>query len=117
MNMKLELVPVPVTDVDRAKSFYTDKAGFGVDVDVRPSENVRIVQLTRPAQLAPSSSAPAFPRSPTWLPAASKASTLSSPTSKRLVASSSTEAWRSRPSTMSAAASSTPDSPTQTATR
>lgn len=48
MNMKLELVPVPVTDVDRAKSFYTDKAGFGVDVDVRPSENVRIVQLTPP---------------------------------------------------------------------
>lgn len=48
MNMKLELVPVPVSDVDRAKAFYTDKVGFGVDVDVRPSGNVRIVQLTPP---------------------------------------------------------------------
>lgn len=48
MNMKLELVPVPVTDIDRAKAFYTDKVGFGVDVDVQPAEGVRIVQLTPP---------------------------------------------------------------------
>lgn len=48
MTMKLELVPVPVTDVDRAKAFYTDKLGFGLDVDVRPAESVRIVQLTPP---------------------------------------------------------------------
>jgi catechol 2,3-dioxygenase-like lactoylglutathione lyase family enzyme len=46
--MKLELVPVPVTDVDRAKAFYTDKVGFIVDVDVQPSDVMRVVQLTPP---------------------------------------------------------------------
>jgi predicted enzyme related to lactoylglutathione lyase len=44
----LELVPVPVTDLDRAKAFYADQAGFHVDVDVTPAEGVRIVQLTPP---------------------------------------------------------------------
>ncbi|NEK85893.1 glyoxalase [Blastococcus saxobsidens] len=48
MDMKLELVPVPVTDVDRAKAFYADKLGFSVDVDVRPADGVRVVQLTPP---------------------------------------------------------------------
>ncbi len=48
MNMKLELVPVPVTDVDRAKAVYTDKVGFSVDVDVQPADGVRVVQLTPP---------------------------------------------------------------------
>ena len=48
MNMKLELVPVPVTDVDRAKAFYTDMVGFSVDVDVQPADGVRVVQLTPP---------------------------------------------------------------------
>ena len=47
-DMKLELVPVPVTDVDRAKEFYVDKVGFHADLDVRPADNVRIVQLTPP---------------------------------------------------------------------
>ena len=37
MEMKLELVPVPVTDVDRAKAFYADQLGFVADVDVRPA--------------------------------------------------------------------------------
>jgi predicted enzyme related to lactoylglutathione lyase len=46
--MKLELVPVPVTDVDRAKAFYADRLGFAVDVDVRPADGVRVVQLTPP---------------------------------------------------------------------
>ena len=45
--MLLELVPVPVTDLERAKAFYTG-AGFVVDVDVQPAEGVRIVQLTPP---------------------------------------------------------------------
>ena len=49
MNMKLELVPVPVTDVDRAKAFYTDMVGFSVDVDVQPADGVRVVQLTPPS--------------------------------------------------------------------
>jgi predicted enzyme related to lactoylglutathione lyase len=48
MDMKLELVPVPVTDVDQAKAFYTDQLGFVLDVDVQPSEGMRVVQLTPP---------------------------------------------------------------------
>jgi catechol 2,3-dioxygenase-like lactoylglutathione lyase family enzyme len=48
MDMKLELVPMPVTDVDRAKAFYVDKLGFTEDVDVRPTEGMRVVQLTPP---------------------------------------------------------------------
>ena len=48
MDMKLELVPVPVTDVDKAKAFYTDKVGFVLDVDVQPFEGMRVVQLTPP---------------------------------------------------------------------
>jgi len=46
--MKLELVPVPVADVDLAKSFYADRLGFTVDLDVRPADGVRVVQLTPP---------------------------------------------------------------------
>ncbi len=48
MDWKLELVPVPVTDVDRAKAFYTEKAGFHADHDHRVNENLRFVQLTPP---------------------------------------------------------------------
>lgn len=46
MDMKLELVPVPVSDIDRSKAFYTERLGFALDVDVQPAEGVRIVQLT-----------------------------------------------------------------------
>ena len=48
MEWKLELVPVPVSDVDRAKAFYTEKAGFNEDHDVRPTDEMRVVQLTPP---------------------------------------------------------------------
>jgi predicted enzyme related to lactoylglutathione lyase len=48
VDMKLELVPVPVTDIDRAKAFYADRVGFALDVDVQPADGVRIVQLTPP---------------------------------------------------------------------
>ena len=48
MDMKLELVPVPVRDVDRAKAFYVERLGFVEDVDVRPAEGVRVVQVTPP---------------------------------------------------------------------
>jgi predicted enzyme related to lactoylglutathione lyase len=48
MNMKLELVPIPVSDIDRAKAFYVERLGFNEDVDVRPAETVRVVQLTPP---------------------------------------------------------------------
>ena len=46
MEMKLELVPMPVTDIDRAKRFYVDMVGFNADLDVQPTEGMRIVQLT-----------------------------------------------------------------------
>ena len=48
MDFKLELVAVPVSDVDRAKAFYTQKAGFIEDHDHRVSDDVRFVQLTPP---------------------------------------------------------------------
>jgi predicted enzyme related to lactoylglutathione lyase len=48
MDMKLELVPIPVADVDRAKGFYAQRLGFTADVDVRPAEGIRVVQLTPP---------------------------------------------------------------------
>ena len=48
MDYKLELVVVPVTDVDRAKAFYAERAGFRVDVDHRAGEDFRVVQLTPP---------------------------------------------------------------------
>jgi catechol 2,3-dioxygenase-like lactoylglutathione lyase family enzyme len=48
MDWKLELVAVPVSDVDRAKAFYTDKAGFVADHDHTVSDDLRFVQLTPP---------------------------------------------------------------------
>jgi catechol 2,3-dioxygenase-like lactoylglutathione lyase family enzyme len=48
VDWKLELVLVPVSDVDRAKTFYTDKAGFNLDVDHRAGDEFRVVQLTPP---------------------------------------------------------------------
>jgi catechol 2,3-dioxygenase-like lactoylglutathione lyase family enzyme len=48
MDWKLELVQVPVGDIDRAKTFYTEKLGFSDDVDARVSDEVRVVQLTPP---------------------------------------------------------------------
>ena len=48
MDFKLELVLIPVADVDRAKAFYTDKAGFNLDVDTSPTEDFRVVQMTPP---------------------------------------------------------------------
>ncbi len=49
MQMKLELVAVPVTDVDRAKAFYTEQIGFHDDFDQQVNENLRFVQLTPPS--------------------------------------------------------------------
>jgi catechol 2,3-dioxygenase-like lactoylglutathione lyase family enzyme len=48
VDWKLELVLLPVSDVDRAKAFYMDQAGFNLDVDHRAGENFRVVQLTPP---------------------------------------------------------------------
>ena len=48
MDFKLELVIVPVADVDRAKDFYTEKLGFNLDVDHRAGDDFRVVQMTPP---------------------------------------------------------------------
>ena len=48
MDMKLELVAIPVTDVDRAKAFYVDQVGFNADHDHHVSDGLRFVQLTPP---------------------------------------------------------------------
>jgi catechol 2,3-dioxygenase-like lactoylglutathione lyase family enzyme len=46
--LALEVVPLPVTDIDRALAFYTEQAGFTLDVDYRPTADFRVVQLTPP---------------------------------------------------------------------
>ena len=48
MNFRLEVVVVPVSDVDRAKAFYADRMGFNVDHDTHPNADIRVVQLTPP---------------------------------------------------------------------
>lgn len=48
MDWKIELIHVPVSDVDRAKEFYVEKVGFNLDHDQRVSEDLRFVQLTPP---------------------------------------------------------------------
>lgn len=48
MRMRLELVPIPVADVDRSIAFYRDRAGFDLDHDIQPGNGMRIVQLTPP---------------------------------------------------------------------
>ena len=48
MDFRLEVVPIPVSDVDRAKRFYSEQAGFVVDLDTWIGEGVRLVQLTPP---------------------------------------------------------------------
>ena len=48
MELKLELVQVPVSDVDRGLAFYRDQVGFALDVDVTPMDGMRVVQLTPP---------------------------------------------------------------------
>jgi predicted enzyme related to lactoylglutathione lyase len=48
MDWKLEVVVIPVSDVDRAKAFYSEQVGFNVDVDTKVSDDMRVVQLTPP---------------------------------------------------------------------
>jgi catechol 2,3-dioxygenase-like lactoylglutathione lyase family enzyme len=48
MDWKIELIGIPVSDVDRAKAFYTEKLGFNADHDHRVSDKIRFVQLTPP---------------------------------------------------------------------
>src|SRR5512139_1125622 len=48
MDWKLEVVVVPVTDIDRAKRFYVERLGFHLDADTRPTEAMRVVHMTPP---------------------------------------------------------------------
>jgi catechol 2,3-dioxygenase-like lactoylglutathione lyase family enzyme len=48
MDLKLEVVPMPVSDVDAAKAFYTEKVGFNLDHDIEPANGMRVVQMTPP---------------------------------------------------------------------
>lgn len=52
MRFMLEVVELPVTDVDEALAFYTEQAGFGLDIDYRPTADFRVVQLTPPGSAA-----------------------------------------------------------------
>jgi predicted enzyme related to lactoylglutathione lyase len=52
VDFRLELVHIPVSDVDRAKTFYTEKAGFNADVDVNVGDGIRFIQLTPPGSPA-----------------------------------------------------------------
>jgi catechol 2,3-dioxygenase-like lactoylglutathione lyase family enzyme len=48
VDLRLEVVPIPVAQVDAAKAFYTEKVGFNLDHDVRPNDRMRVVQMTPP---------------------------------------------------------------------
>jgi catechol 2,3-dioxygenase-like lactoylglutathione lyase family enzyme len=48
MDLKIEVVPIPVSDVDAAKAFYTERVGFNLDHDMRPNDRMRVVQMTPP---------------------------------------------------------------------
>ncbi|HVX45464.1 MAG TPA: VOC family protein [Mycobacteriales bacterium] len=50
--LALEVIPLPVADIDRALAFYTVQVGFGLDIDYRPAEDFRVVQLTPPGSAA-----------------------------------------------------------------
>jgi len=56
MMLALEVVPLPVTDIDRALAFYTERTGFTLDVDYRPTGDFRVVQLTPPGSAPTASS-------------------------------------------------------------
>ena len=57
MEWKLELVPIPVSDVDRAKAFYAEKVGFNVDLDVSAETDQRVTDERRVVQVTPPGSA------------------------------------------------------------
>jgi hypothetical protein len=88
MDWKLELVPIPVSDVDRAKVFYAEKVGFNVDLDVNADNDRRVIDEMRVVQLTPPGSACSIAFGPgSWRrrPALSRACTWSSRTSTRRV--------------------------------
>jgi catechol 2,3-dioxygenase-like lactoylglutathione lyase family enzyme len=71
MELTLEVVIVPVSDIDRSKTFYSDACGFNVDIDSEVTPGMRIVQLTPPGSrcsIALTSGMPAHPAQPTMSP-------------------------------------------------
>jgi catechol 2,3-dioxygenase-like lactoylglutathione lyase family enzyme len=64
MDMKLEVVVVPVSDVDRAKEFYLEKMGFNLDADLEPGENFRVVHMTPPGSACSVVIGPSIPSMP-----------------------------------------------------
>src|SRR5271163_1813183 len=80
MDWKIELVAIPVTDVDRAKEFYVDRVGFHADHDYQVTETLRFVQLTPPGSACSIVMGTGVPR---WRRAHRKASKLSGRMSRR----------------------------------
>lgn len=62
--MRLELVPIPVVDIDTAVTFYTEKVGFALDHDVRPTDGVRVAQLTPRGSIVLAEGLPGFSAAP-----------------------------------------------------
>ena len=91
MDWKLELVAVPVSDVDRAKAFYTEKIGFNADHDHKVSDEIRFVQLTPPG----SACSIAIGTEPQGEPGSARACRSWSPMCRRRAPSSSSVAWKS----------------------
>ncbi len=116
MKMSLELIPLPVSDVDRAIAFYADKLNFKKDHDVRPSEGVRVVQLTPEGSSCSIGFVGLGWMSTRPSPAALEACTWSWTTSTRREPRSWREVSKSARSTTSAGASKGPISPIRTAT-
>jgi hypothetical protein len=101
VDWKLELVLVPVSDVDRAKAFYAEKAGFDLDLDRRVGDEFRVVQLTPPGSACSISVGTGITNA---APAPSGACTWSYPTSTPRAPSSSNAGWTlARSSTLSRA--------------
>ena len=92
MEYRLELVPVPVADVDRAKAFYTEKIGFEEDLDHRAGDEFRVVQLTPPGSACSIAVGTGIVGT---APVPSKVCTWSSRTSTRRARSSPTAGWKS----------------------
>ena len=92
MDFKLELVLIPVADVDRAKAFYEEQAGFKLDVDHRAGDRFRVVQLTPPGSACSIAFGVGITTSE---PGRRAACTSSSPTSRRRGPSSPAAASRS----------------------
>src|SRR6266542_2702288 len=90
MDYQIQVVTVPVTDVDQAAAFYTQQAGFALDVDYHPAGDFRVVQLTPPGSACSvqfgvglTDAAPGSARARTWPSPTSKRPVVNPPTAGR----------------------------------